>query len=227
MNEDKELSNAAKLLNRLRNRPKKIETLESDVYPSKALTEKGVFPICELEWKYLEAHRIDKKDIDSLPYDLIKSNIDFTNFSAAPEYLMANPTLRVRKRKKTMLVPARIMKVPNTEIYFLRVKKLSIAQLERQFRFNLFTVPLINLVPFPSVLIAFLVLSYCLSGQTFYSETEFLPGLAVAISLASLLTVMWTHLVQHSEKTFDTKCRALENDIIVSQLEDINRNRPT
>lgn len=201
---------------------------DADVYPSKALITNDVFPVCEIEWKHLHRHLRYRADVDSMPYELVKSRIDFSGFPGPLEFLNLNPSLRVRKGKKTVLIPVTIIKPPTMDIYFLQVKKLSLAHLQRQFQFNLMTTPLINLMPFPIVSAAFLGLYYRISGPTFYSQQDFLPGLALAISLASLLTIMWTHLVQHSERNHDAKCRRLENDLMVTQLEELKKQlRPS
>ena len=201
---------------------------DADVYPSKAIITKDVFPVCEIEWKHIHRHLRSKADVDSMPYDLIKSRIDFSGFPGPLEFLTLNPSLRVRQGKKTVLIPMTIIKHPTMDMHFLQVKKLSLTHLQRQFQFNLLTAPLINLMPFPIVSIAFLGLYYHISGPTFYSQRDFLPGLALAVSVASLLTIMWTHLVQHSERNHDAKCRRLENDLMVTQLEELKKQlRPS
>ena len=205
--------------------PEKTESgvADSDIYPSKAIKINGVFPICEIEWNHLHKHIRFKPDVDSMPYDLIKSHIDFSEFHSSPNFLSRNPSLRVRKGQKTVLIPMTIIELPNVEIYLLQVKKLSLSHLQRQFQFNLMTTPLINLLPFPIVSATFLGLNYQIFGPTLYAQREFLPGLAIAMSVASLLSIMWTHLVLHSERNHDAKCRRLENDLMVYQIEELRK----
>ena len=197
-----------------------LKDSEADVYPCVAIVEHSVFPICEIDWKHVNHYLTSQPNFDSLPFSLLKCKIDFSKFPGNLDFLQRNPSLRVRKGNKTILIPARIVK-PNDEIYFIEVKKISLAHIERQFKFNLMTTPLLNLLPFPITAVAFLGLSLQLFGSGFHSKNEFLPGLAIAVSVASLLTIMWTHLVQHSERSHDAKCRRLENDLTVHQLERI------
>ena len=223
MNIKQTLGKATSLLGRTPPEDTESEAEDPDVYHSKAIITNDVFPVCEIEWKHLHRHLRFKADVDSMPYDLIKSRIDFSAFPGPLDFLSLNPSLRVRKGKKTVLIPMTIIKPPTLEIYFLQVKKLSLAHLQRQFQFNLLTAPLINLMPFPIVSAAFLSLNYHIFGSPFYSQQEFLPGLAIAVSVASLLTIMWTHLVQHSERSHDAKRRRLENDLMVTQLEELKK----
>ena len=149
MNIKQTLGKATSLLGRTPPEDTESEAEDPDVYHSKAIIINDVFPVCEIEWKHLHRHLRFKADVDSMPYDWIKSRIDFSAFPGPLDLLTLNPSLRVRKDKKTVLIPMTIIKHPTLEIYFLGVKKLSLAHLQRQFQFNLMTAPLINLMPFP------------------------------------------------------------------------------
>lgn len=197
---------------------------EPNVYPGRAMIAYEVFPLLEMEWKHIQQYLGTKPDVDSLPYDIIKCQIDFTRFPGNLDALNVNPSLRIRKGNKTVLVPARVA-VPKADIHVVQVKKLSLAHIQHQFQFNFMTTPLINWLPFPIVSAVFLSLSYRRFGTEFLSTEEFLPGLAIAVSVATLLTVIWTQLVDHSERNHDAKCRRLENDLIVYQLEQLRGQR--
>ena len=218
MNNSKIRSLTNGLLGRGRSPDVELKDSEADVYPCVAMVEHNVFPICEIDWKHVNHYLTSQPNVDSLPYSLLKCKIDFSKFPGNLQFLQHNPSLRVRKGNHTILIPARMVKL-NDEIYFIEVKKVSIAHIERQFRFNLMTTPLLNLLPFPITAVAFLGLYLQLFGSGFHSRNEFLPGLAIAVSVASLLTIMWTHLVQHSERSHDAKVRRLENDLTVHLLE--------
>ena len=204
-----------------------ISPSDSDIYPCSAIAEGGVFPILEIEWKHILQHLESKMNPNSLPFDLVKCQIDFADFPAGGlKLLQINPSCRVRRRKRTMIVPTRIIPVPDDSIYFAEIKKVSLAHIERHFRFSLMTTSFISLLPFSGLLLAFFGAYLYLYGIAFYSETTFFPGFAITVSLASLLTFMWTQLVQHSETMYDAKCRRLENDLIASELRRIARLSP-
>ena len=216
-----------KLLDAIRHRVSMKDTQfappDGDVYPCIATLANDVFPICEVEWRYIEHHLKSKRDVDSMPYDLVKCRIDFSEFPGELSFLQHNPSCRVRRGKKTVLIPARILKPPDAPIYFLQVKKLSLAHVERLFRFSIMTTPALALIPFPLISALFVIVYLPLYGNEFYFAATFFPGLAIAVSVASLLTIIWTHMVQHSDRMHDAKCRRLENDLTISQLETLVR----
>ena len=209
--------------NRLLAKDAQFNPPDADVYPCHATFVNKVFPICEIDWRYIYHHLQSKREVDSMPYDLVKCRIDFSEFSGDLSLLQYNPSCRIRKGKRTMLIPARIIQPANSPIYFLQIKKLSLAHVERLFRFSLLTTPALSLLPFPIMSVVFLIVYLLLYGENFYSEETFFPGLAIAVSLASLSTIIWTHMVQHSDRMHDAKCRRLENDLTISQLETLVR----
>ena len=218
MNNSKIRSLTNGLLGKSRPPDVELKDSEADVYPCVAMVEHNVFPICEIDWKHVNHYLTSQPTVDSLPFTLLKCRIDFSQFPGNLQFLQHNPSLRVRKGNKTILIPVRFMK-PIDGIHFIQVKKVSLAHIQRQFRFNLLTTPLLNLLPFPITALVFLGLNLQLFGSGFHSRNEFLPGLAIAVSVASLVTIMWTHLVQHSERSHDAKLRRLENDLTVHLLE--------
>ena len=198
----------------------KVEDGDSDTYPSTALLEKGIFPVLEIQWKYVRRYLKAKVGVDSLPYDIIISRIDFSDFEGHPNALQFNPSLRVRHGSRTMLVPANIVQPQGDPgIYFINVKKISLVHIERYFAFNAMTHPTTYILPVLLVSVGYLGMNYCLYGLDFYTEANFWPVLAIAVSLASLSTILWTLVIQHSERTHDAKCRRLENDLLIHHLE--------
>ena len=108
-------------------------------------------------------------------------------------------------------------------MYFLSVKKLILAHLERQFRFNLVTWPLANALP---LLLGGGLLGVWgfFDGWQLSKSDDFFTVVALTVSFTALAFVIWRLIVQESDKRHDSLCRRLEHELMAHSTTQMSNN---
>ena len=145
---------------------------EYATYTCAVVQETPGWLVIELKWSDLRHFLGWRPRFNSMPNDTINVRLDFSGITVHPDMLNFNQSVRIRKGKRREVVPARIARPPNSEIYFLLIGKLILAHVERQFRFNLVTWPLANALPLVLGAGLFSVWGF-LDGWQLHKSTDF------------------------------------------------------
>ena len=150
---------------------------------------------------------------NSLPDDVIKADLDFSQTTVHPDVLRYNPSVRIRKGSRSEIVPVTIVGPVEGRVYFLSVRKLTLAHFERQFKFNFVTWPLANALPL-LVGAGWFALWGIYDGWQMHKSDDFFTVVAVVASLTALAFALWRLIVQESDKRHDSLCRRLEHELM-------------
>ena len=125
------------------------------------------------------------------------------------------PSLRwIRgKGSRSEIVPVTIVGPVEGRVYFLSVRKLTLAHVERQFKFNFVTWPLANALPL-LVGAGWFALWGFYDGWQMHKSDDFFTVVAVVASLTALAFALWRLIVQESDKKHDSLCRRLEHELM-------------
>jgi len=93
------------------------------------------------------------------------------------------------------------------------MRKLTLAHIEREFRFNFVTWPLSNVLPI-LVGAGLFALWGGYDGWQLYRSDNFFNAVAVVASLTALAFGLWRLIVQESDKRHDSVCRRLEHELM-------------
>ena len=124
-----------------------------------------------------------------------------------------NQSIRIRKGSRSEVVPVTIAGPVDNRVYFLSVRKLTLAHVERQYRFNFVTWPLANALPL-LVGAGLFALWRVYDGWQLHKSDDFLTAVAVVVSLTALAFAIWRLIVQESDKRHDSLCRRLEHELM-------------
>ena len=129
-------------------RLRKARSKEDDVvYNCVVAQEPAGWLVIEIRWIDLLHFLKSRPKFNSLPDDVIKADLDFSQTTVHPDVVRYNPSVRIRKRRRSEVVPVTLAGPVEGRVYFLSLRKLTLAHVERQFRFNFVTWPLANLLP--------------------------------------------------------------------------------
>ena len=129
-------------------RLRKARSEEEDiVYNCFVAQEPPGWLVIEMRWADMLHFLESRPKFNSLPDDVIKADLDFSQITVHPDVLRYNPSVRIRKGSRSDIVPVTITGPVDGRVYFLSVRKLTLAHVERQFGFNLVTWPLANALP--------------------------------------------------------------------------------
>ena len=169
--------------------------------------------VIEMPWADLLHFLRSRPKFNGLPDDVIKANLDFSQTTVHPDMLRYNPSVRIRKGRKSEVVPITLAGPVEDRVYFLSVRKLTLAHVERQFRFNIVTWPLANVLP---LLVGASLFSLWGSydGWHLHKSDDFFTVVAVVASLTALAFGLWRLIVQESDKRYDSLCRRLEHELM-------------
>ena len=186
---------------------------EDIVYNCFVAQEPPGWLVIEMRWADLLHFLKSRPKFNSLPDDVIKANLDFSQTTVHPDMLRYNPSVRIRKGRKSEVVPVTLAGPMEDRVYFLSVRKLTLAHVERQYRFNFVTWPLANAVP--------LLVGASLFGLwgiydrwQLHKSDDFFTVVAVVASLTALAFGLWRLIVQESDKRHDSLCRRLEHELM-------------
>ena len=170
--------------------------------------------VTEMRWADLLHFLKSRPKFSSLPDDCIKADLDFSQTTVDQDLLsFNNRSVRIRKGSRSEVVPAIIAGPVEGGVYFLFVRKLTLAHVERQFRFNFVTWPLANALPL-LVGSGLFVLWGIYDGWQLHKSAEFFTVVAVVASLTALAFALWRLIVQESDKRHDSLCRRLEHELM-------------
>ena len=176
---------------------------EDIVYNCFVAQEPPGWLVIEMQWSDL-LHFLNKRPkFNSLPDDVIKADLDFSQTTVHPDVVRYNPSVRIRKRSRSEVVPVTIAGPVEGRVYFLSARKLTLAHIERQFRFNIMTWPLANALPL-LVGTGFFALWGIYDGWQLHKSDDFFTGVSVGASLTALAFVLWRLIVQESDKRHDS-----------------------
>lgn len=193
------------------------------VYNCAVAQEPAGWLVIEMEWADLLDFLKSRPNFNSLPDDVVKADLDFSHTTVDPDLLRLNPSLRIRKGTVSEVVPINILGPVEDRVYFLSVKKLILAHLERQFRFNLVTWPLANALP---LLLGGGLLGVWgfFDGWQLSKSDDFFTVVALAVSFTALAFVIWRLIVQESDKRHDSLCRRLEHELMAHSTTQMSNN---
>ena len=166
-----------------------------------------------MQWSDLLHFLKSRPKFNSLPDDVIKTDLDFSKTTVHPDMVRLNPSIRICKGGKSEIVPVTIAGPVDNRVYFLSVRKLTLTHIERQFRFNFVTWPAANAVP-PLMGTGLFALWVIRDGRQLYESGDVFAAIAVAASLSALAFALWRQIVQESEKKHDALCRRLEHELM-------------
>ena len=194
---------------------RKARSEEEDVvYNCFVAQEPPVWLVTEMRWADLLHFLKSRPKFNSLPDDCIKADLDFSQTTVDQNLLsFNNRSVRIRKGSRSEVVPAIIAGPVEGGVYFLFVGKLTLAHVERQFRFNFVTWPLANALPL-LVGSGLFVLWGIYDGWQLHKSAEFFTVVAVVASLTALAFALWRLIVQESDKRHDSLCRRLEHELM-------------
>ena len=178
--------------------------------------------IVEMRWEQLAAFIKAQGASQGLEYSPIIVALDTAQVDGSTGDLPVNPTLRVTKGRKAMIVRATSATIPNSEHHMLLLRTLTLAHLERHFKFNLVTWRFANTIPVWIAGAAFAVWGQA-DGWQLHKSDDFFAAIAGIIGLTALAFTLWRLVVQESEKQFDTLCRRLESELLASNMDTLSR----
>ena len=120
---------------------------KDDVYNCSVAQEPSGWLVIEMRWVDLLHFLKSRPRFNSLPDDVIKADLDYSQTTVHPDVLRYNPSIRILKGSTSEVVPVTIRGPVEGRVYLLSVRKLTLAHIERQFKFNLVTWPLTNALP--------------------------------------------------------------------------------
>ena len=171
-------------------------------------------------WLVIEMRRSDllhflkaRPRFNGLPDDVIKARLDFSRTTVHRDLVRYNPSVRIRDGIRSEVVPVTIAGPVEDGVYFLSVRKLTLAHLERRFRFNFVTWPPANALPLLAGASLF-VLWGIYDGWKLHKSDDFFTVVAVVASLTALVFALWRLIVQESDKRHDALCRRLEHELM-------------
>ena len=142
------ISRLAAALPRLWCRLRKARSEEGDVvYNCVVAQEPAGWLVIEIWWTDLLHFLKSRPKFNSLPDNVIKADLDFSQTTVHPDVVRYNPSVRIRKGRRSEVVPVTLAGPVEGRVYFLSVRKLTLAHVERRFRFNFVTWPLANVLP--------------------------------------------------------------------------------
>ena len=208
---------AAALTRRWRGRREGTDEIPDRVYRCTVVEEPSRFLVLEIRWHEIAHFLKSRTEFHGLSNELIKVKLDSSQIEGPLEILFNNPSLRIRKRRMMQVVPSRLIPVPDSEIYFLQVRKLTLAHVERQFKFNFVTWRLANTIPL--WVGAGMFAAWGISdGWELHQSDDFFAAIAGITGLTALAFAIWRLTVQESDKRFDSLCRRLEHELMSDSL---------
>ena len=186
---------------------------EDIVYNCFVAQESPGWLVIEMRWADLLHFLKSRPRFNSLPDDVIKANLDFSQTTVHPNVLCYNPSVRIRKGNRSDTVPVTIAGPVERHVYFLSIRKLTLVHVERQFRFNLMTWPPVNALPF-LVGAGLFALWGIYDEWQLHKSDDFFTVVAVVASLTALAFTLWRLIVQESDKRHDSLCRRLEHELM-------------
>ena len=169
--------------------------------------------VIEMQWKDMLHFLKTRPKFNGLPDDIIKANLDFSRTTVHPDVLLYNQSVRIRKGRKSEVVPIIIAGPVEGNVHLLSVRKLTLAHIERRFGFNIITWPMSNVLPLlvGSGLFSLWGMS---DGWQLQKSDDFFTVVAVVASLTALGFALWRLVVQESDKRHDSLCRRLEHELM-------------
>ena len=186
---------------------------EDVVYNCFVAQEPTRWLVIEMQWADLLHFLKSRPKFNSLPDDDIKADLDFSQATVHPDVVRYNPSVRIRKGSRSEVVPVTIAGPFDDRVYFLSVRKLTLAHVERQFKFNFVTWPLANALPL-LVGAGLFTLWGIYDGWQLHKADDFFTVVAVVASLTALAFAIWRLIVQESDKRHDSLCRRLEHELM-------------
>ena len=186
---------------------------EDIVYNCFVAQEPPGWLVIEMQWSDLLHFLKKRPHFNSLPDDIIKADLDFSHTTVHPDVVRYNPSVRIRKGGRSEVVPVTIAGPVEGRVYFLSARKLTLAHIERQFRFNIVTWPLANALPL-LVGTGLFALWGIYDGWQLHESDDFFTVVSVGASLTALAFVLWRLIVQESDKRHDSLCRRLEHELM-------------
>ena len=201
---------------------KKVREEEDVVYSCSVAQEPAGWLVVEMQWQDLLHFLKKRPKFNSLPDDIVKAHLDFSRTTVHPDVLRYNPSVRVRKGTRSEVVPITLAgPLEGQLVYFLSVRKLTLAHIERQFRFNLATWPPANFLP---LLVGggLFALWGIYDGWQLHRSDEFFAAVAVVGSLTTLAFALWRLVVYESDKRHDALCRRLEHELMAHNMAQVS-----
>ena len=193
---------------------RKAKSEEEDVvYDCIVAQEPAGWLVIEMRWADLLHFLKSRPKFNSLPDDVIKANLDFSQTTVHPDLVRYNSSVRIRKGSRSEVVPVTLAGPVEGRVYFLSVRKLTLAHIERQFKFNFVAWPPSNALPL-SVGGGLFALWGIYDGWQLHKSDEFFTVVAVVASLTALAFGLWRLIVQESDKRHDSLCRRLEHELM-------------
>ena len=183
------------------------------VYNCVVAQEPAGWLVIEVWWTDLLHFLKSRPKFNSLPDDVIKADLDFSQTTVHRDMVRYNPSVRIRKGRRSEVVPVTLAGPVEGRVYFLSVRKLTLAHVERQFRFNFVTWPLANVLPL-LVGAGLFALWGIYDGWQLQESDDFFTVVAVVASLTALAFGLWRLVVQESDKRHDSLCRRLEHELM-------------
>ena len=186
---------------------------EDIVYSCFVAQESAGWLVIEMRWADLLHFLKSRPKFNSLPDDIIKADLDFSQTTVHQDLVRYNPSVRIRKGSRSEVVPVKIVGPVEGRAYFLSVRKLTLAHIERQFTFNFVTWPPANALPL-LVGAGLFALWGMYDGWQLHKSDDFFTVVAVGASLTALAFALWRLIVQESDKKHDSLCRRLEHELM-------------
>ena len=200
---------------------KKGREEEDVVYRCSVAQEPAGWLVIEIQWSDLLHFLKKRPKFNSLPDDIVKAHLDFSRITVHPDMVRYNPSVRIRKGTRSEVVPITLAGPVEGQVYFLSVRKLTLAHIERQFRFNFATWPPANFLP---LLVGggLFALWGIYDGWQLHRSDEFFAAVAVVGSLTTLAFALWRLIVYESDKRHDALCRRLEHELMAQNMAQVS-----
>ena len=192
---------------------KKSREEEDIVYSCLVVQEPAGWLVIEIQWPDLLHFLKKRPKFNGLPDDIVKAHLDFSRTTVHRDIVRYNRSVRIRKGTRSEVVPITLAGPVEDQVYFLSVRKLTLAHIERQFRFNFITWPPANILP---LLVGggLFVLWGIYDGWQLHRSDQLFAAVAVVGSLTTLAFALWRLIVYESDKKHDALCRRLEHELM-------------
>ena len=196
---------------------------EDVVYNCLVAQEPAGWLVIEVQWPDLLHFLKKRPKFNGLPDDIVKAHLDFSRTTVHPDIIRYNPSVRIRKGARSEVVPITLAGPVEGQVYFLSVRKLTLAHIERQFRFNFATWPPANILPLLVGGGLFALWGIHDDWQLHRSD-QFFAAVAVVGSLTTLAFALWRLIVYESDKRHDALCRRLEHELMAHNAAQVSRS---